>query len=127
MPTRDLTTLPVEVSAADFGDVRIVTAAGELDLHGAHVLEAELERTHECREVIVDLLAVTFLDSTALGILVSTMKRLRANGGRLVLVTDDPRTLRVFKVTGLDRVFALEPSLEAAIDAAVATTNGGSP
>ena len=127
MPTRDLTTLPVEVSAADFGDVRIVTAAGELDLHGARVLEAELERTHECREVIVDLLAVTFLDSTALGILVSTMKRLRANGGRLVLVTDDPRTLRVFKVTGLDRVFALEPSLEAAIDAAVATANGGSP
>ena len=127
MPIRDLTTSPVEVSAAEFGGVHIVTVAGELDLHGARVMEAELERTHECREVIVDLLAVTFLDSTALGILVSTMKRLRANGGRLVLVTDDPRTLRVFKVTGLDRVFALEPSLEAAIDAAVATTNGGSP
>ena len=117
---------PVDVTSANAGDVHIVTVTGELDLHGAPVLEAHLGRTFGRREVIVDLLGVSFLDSAALGVLVDTMKRLRAEGGRLVLVTDDPRTLRVFRVTGLDRVFPLEPSLASAIDAAVAATNGGS-
>jgi anti-sigma B factor antagonist len=127
VPIKDLPVSPVEVTSGHLGDVHLVTVTGELDLHGARVLEAQLGRTSGRREVVVDLLGVSFLDSAALGVLVGTMKRLRAEGGRLVLVTDDPRTLRVFQVTGLDRVFPLEPSLAAAIDAAVAATNGGSP
>jgi anti-sigma B factor antagonist len=109
----------VTVRSARLGDVYVVTAAGELDLYGADSLRAELDRVEAdgAARLIVDLLRVTFLDSSALGVLVACSKRLQPGGGKVVLVTDDPRTLRVFEVTGLDRVFALERSLPAAIDA----------
>ena len=118
----------VIVQSAQLGDTFVVTASGELDLYGADALREELDRVHECGAVrlIVDLLGVSFIDSTALGLLVGAAKRARAAGGRIVLVSDDPRTLRVFEVTGLDGVFALEHSLLAAIDTAVAGSEGGS-
>ncbi len=129
MPTDHLTDLRVAVQTARFGDVYIVTASGELDLYGAGALRAELDRVEAegGRHLIVDLLAVPFLDSTALGALVGAAKQLQTVGGRLVLVSDDPRTLRVFQVTGLDGIFVLERSLSAAIDAAIAASKGGSP
>jgi anti-sigma B factor antagonist len=124
-----LTDARVVVQTAKFGDVHIVTASGELDFYGAGSLEAELHRigAEHAPNVIVDLLAVPFVDSTALGVLVGTAKQVRARGGRLALVCDDPRTLRVFQVTGLDGIFVLERSLSAAIDAAIASSSGESP
>lgn len=122
MPIQDLASSRVDVKTARFGDVYVIAVTGELDLHGADPLLAELDRVERLggRTLIVDLLAVPLIDSTALGVLAGAAKRLRAARGRLLLVADDPRTLRVFQVTGLDRVFALERTLSAAIDAAVA-------
>ena len=115
-------TTRVSVKTARFGDVYVVAVVGELDLYGVEPLQAELERVERLggKTVIVDLLSVPFVDSTALGVLVGASKRLRAARGHILLVADDPRTLRIFQVTGLDRVFALERSLSAAIDAAIA-------
>jgi anti-sigma B factor antagonist len=75
--------------------------------------------------ITVDLLRVTFLDSTSLGVLVGAAKRAHARGGRIVLVADDPRTLRVFEITGLGGVFALERSLATAVEAVTAEADGG--
>ncbi len=126
MPVEHLPEVRVDIRAAQFGDVYVVTACGELDLYGAAPLKTELDRIEGCggQQVIVDLLSAPFVDSTALGVLVGTAKRLRASGGRVVLVSDDPRTLRVFQVTGLDGIFGLERTLSAAIDAAIADSNG---
>jgi anti-sigma B factor antagonist len=117
------------VQAARLEDLYVVTATGELDEGGADSLRTELDRVYDAgaSRLIVDLLRVTFLDSTALGVLVGAAKRQRALGGRILLVVDDPRTLRVFEVTGLDGVFTLERSLPAAIDAATAAALGGRP
>jgi anti-sigma B factor antagonist len=118
VPVQHLPTSQAAVKTAQFGDVYVVTAEGELDVSGAGPLRRELDRVHERggRRIIVDLLGVSFLDSAALGVLVGSAKRARASGGRFSLVSDDPRALRVFQITGLDRVFSLERSLAAAID-----------
>jgi anti-sigma B factor antagonist len=122
VPIQDIVPGRVEIQSARFGDVFIIEVSGELDLHGVDPLQAELDRINRLggRNLIVDLLAVPFLDSAALGVLVGAAKRLRAARGQMCLVADDPRTLRVLQVTGLDRVFALERRLSAAIDAAIA-------
>jgi anti-sigma B factor antagonist len=122
VPIQDLASTLVDLKTARFGDTCVVAVSGELDLAGAEPLRTELDRVGRLggTTLIVDLLGVPFLDSSALGVLAGTAKRLRAAKGRMILVVDDPRTLRVFQVTGLDRVFALERSLSAAIDAAVA-------
>jgi anti-sigma B factor antagonist len=122
VPIQDIVPGPVDIQSARFGDVFIIEASGELDLHGVDPLQAQFDRIERLggRTVIVDLLAVPFLDSAALGVLVGAAKRLLAARGHMFLVADDPRTLRVLQVTGLDRVFALERTLSAAIDAAIA-------
>src|SRR6185312_5056717 len=94
-------------------DVHVVSVAGELDLHTAGDLSAELDdviaRRPRC--VVVDLAGVTFLDSTALGVLVTASKRAHASGGRAVVVTDDPHTIKVFRITALDRVIDVRRTL----------------
>ena len=107
-----------EVAPASY----VVTISGELDLHNAAKVDAELEELvdADARYVIVDLLEVPFLESTVLGILLRHVRRLRGQGGELTIVTDDVRVLRVFEITGLQSRFTFERSLSGAIDAILA-------
>jgi anti-sigma B factor antagonist len=99
-------------------DAYVVSVAGELDLATAGRLRDELDLTAErgARRVIVDLIGITFIDSVALGILTEGARRLRADGGVCVVVSQDPRILRVFQITGLDRIFRIERSLAEAVE-----------
>src|SRR5919197_1352101 len=107
------------VGTAQIGaDAFVVTVSGELDLSTVEPLERELEGVLDRggRRVIVDLTGVTFMDSVALGALVRGAKRLRSHGGTCVVVADDPRILRVFQITGLDRMFGIERTLAEGVD-----------
>src|SRR5438477_9495743 len=102
--------LPARASTARIGaDAFVVSASGELDIGSVEPLERELEglASHGALRVIVDLTGVTFIDSGGLGLLVREAKRLDAGGGTCVIVADDPRILRIFEITGLDRTFAI--------------------
>jgi len=72
---------------------------------------------HGARHIIADLRGVTFLDSTGLGVLVGSLKRLRSHGGSLRVVISADRILRIFRITGLANVFALHLSLQEALSA----------
>ena len=74
----------------------VVTLSGEIDLANAPQLDAELESltSDGARRVIVDLLDVPFLESTALGVLIRHARVLRQKEGELTLVTDDVRVMR---------------------------------
>jgi anti-sigma B factor antagonist len=96
----------------------VCTLAGELDVYSSDALRDELEAIAE-RDVphlIIDLIGVTFIDSAGLGLLLSTAERLKAEGGELVVVSDDPRALRLFAITGSDRMFRVERRLATAVD-----------
>jgi anti-sigma B factor antagonist len=99
-------------------DAFVVSIAGELDVATAERLREELDLTAErgARRVIVDLIGLTFIDSVALGVLTAGARRLRKEGGVFVIVSQDPRILRVFEITGLDRVFRIERSLAEAVE-----------
>jgi anti-sigma B factor antagonist len=129
VPVDHLSQSRLSVQSAELEDVFVVSVRGELDLYGADALRLELDSVWQqgASRIVVDLSEVTFVDSTALGVLVLAAKRMRSRKGTLTLVLDDPRTLRVFEVTGLNRVFPLERSLGAAIDAAVGAQPQGSP
>lgn len=65
----------------------------------------------------MDLTSTTFLDSTALGVLIGTVKRLRAREGRLTLVNTDANIAKTFEITGLDQIFTICPTREDAVAA----------
>lgn len=92
--------------------VYIVSPAGELDLYTCPEFKEELLRVIStgASHVVVDLSLTTFVDSTALGVLLRGVERLRATDGRLSVVSPDENILKVFRVTGLDRVFELHAS-----------------
>jgi anti-sigma B factor antagonist len=112
----------VKATTAQIGaDAYVVSVSGELDIATADRLAEELARTAErsARRVIVDLVGLTFIDSVALGVLTEGARRLRAAGGTCIVVSQDPRILRVFEITGLDRIFQIERSLAEAVDGVI--------
>ena len=98
------------------GDTHVVAVTGEIDLFTAPAfkdrvmapIEADVDR------VVVDLTGTTFIDSSSLGVLIGANRRLKARGGRLVVACDTAAIVKTFKITGLDNVFALVPSVDAA-------------
>lgn len=86
-----------------------VVVRGELDMYTAPQLRQELVGlvAQGARQVTVDLEAVGFVDSTALGVLVGGLKRLRQLEGDLMLRSASPRTLKVLEITGLTKVFTV--------------------
>ena len=68
-------------------------------------------------DLVIDLRAVRFMDSTGLGVLVGTLKKVRLAGGRLQLVIDSERLLKVFRITALLQVFTVHDTVEAALEA----------
>lgn len=101
------------------GDCAVLRVAGEIDLYTAPELRQRVIRLIDdgALHIIADLRGVDFLDSTGLGALVGSLKRLRTREGSLKLVTSGGRILQVFRLTGLTRVFALHSSVPDAITA----------
>jgi anti-sigma B factor antagonist len=110
---------PFHLEAIPVGaDCAVLQISGEVDVYTApQVRERVIQLLADgARHVIADLREVDFLDSTGLGALVGSLKRLREQDGSLELVIADGKIMTIFRITGLDRVFALHPSFPDAID-----------
>lgn len=97
----------------------VVAVGGEIDLFTAPELKAAIGEALESghTRIVVDLTATTFLDSTALGVLIGAVKRLRSRDGVLTIVNTDPNIAKTFEITGLDQIFTIRPSREEAVEA----------
>jgi anti-sigma B factor antagonist len=106
-----------EVVTADSG-AAIVRLAGQLDLHNAErVREVMLEVAEAAPErLVIDLEEVTFLDSTALGILVEARTKL-PDGRAFLLAAPGVEVRRALEVSGLDRHFAVHATVDEALTA----------
>ncbi len=95
----------------------VVTVTGELDAHVAPDLQAAIDPALQQAgpAIVVDLTGVPFIDSTGLGVLVTTLKRVREAEGTLDVVASAPRVLKVFALTGLDVVIPLHATLDEAL------------
>jgi anti-sigma B factor antagonist len=98
-------------------DRHIVSVTGEIDLFTAPEFKQRMSAPiDEGRSnLIVDLTHTTFIDSSSLGVLIGAHRRLKLRGGSLVVVCDDEAIAKTFKITGLDGVFTLAPTVEAAL------------
>ena len=92
----------------------VIAVSGEIDVATAPQLREWLQRVIAQGEstIVLDLLGVTFLDSTALGVMVGALKRCREAGGDLHIVVADPRIMKIFEITGLTNVFTIADSLQ---------------
>jgi len=95
----------------------IVAVGGEIDVYTAPKLRDKITELVAAGvyDLVIDMEAVEFLDSTGLGVLVGGLKKVRAHDGSLALICNQDRLLKIFRITGLAKVFVIHESTEAAL------------
>lgn len=109
--------MDLDLDVTEHGGCSVLSLRGEVDVYTAPRFRErliELVNAGE-RQIIVDLEGVSFLDSTGLGVLVGGLKRVRSHDGDMALVCTQGRILKVFDMTGLDKVFVVHESVDAAL------------
>jgi anti-sigma B factor antagonist len=98
-------------------DTHVISVRGEVDLFTAPEFKQRVMTPIAAgvEHVIVDLMETKFVDSSSLGVLIGAHRRLKSRGGRLVVACDNEAIVKTFRVTGLDGVFRLVSSVEAAL------------
>jgi anti-sigma B factor antagonist len=115
---------PVEIVK----DMPVVAAPEEIDITNAGALRAALLNAaangHD--RLVVDMTRTQFCDSSGLHTLIAAHKRAEAEGREVLLVIPSPTVLRVFALTGMDRVIPNVTSLPEALARTAAAANGHS-
>jgi anti-sigma B factor antagonist len=115
---------PVEV----VGGVPVVTAPEEIDITNAEALRSALLKAAASGPgtLVVDMTRTQFCDSSGLHALIAAHKRAEAEGREVLLVIPGTTVLRVFALTGMDRMIPNFTSLPDALTQTAATANGRS-
>jgi anti-sigma B factor antagonist len=109
---------PVRPHVEPFEGGLVLTLSGELDAYDAPALRtafAEAAASGDGATVVLDLTAVSFLDSTALGTIVGLLRRVRERDGELRVVLPETEARRIFELTSLERSLDIRPSRASAL------------
>ena len=108
--------MDLDVETGSIDGAALLTLRGEIDVYTAPRLrQAILELVDGgATRIVVDMEKVDFLDSTGLGVLVGGLKRVKMKEGSLSIVTTQDKILKIFDITGLNKVVASHPTVEAA-------------
>ena len=99
--------------------IEVADVGGEIDIYTAPRLRELLIDlvSKNNYQLVVNMDKVEFVDSTGLGVLVGGLKRVRTHDGSLDLVCTRGRILKIFRITGLTKVFGIYQTVDQAIAA----------
>ncbi len=108
--------MELDISTESAGASCTIALDGEVDVYTSPRLRQELTQVVDsgCLNITIDLENLGFIDSSGLGVLVSTLRRVKERGGTLRLVCTKDSILKIFRITGLDKVFPLFTTVEEA-------------
>lgn len=101
--------MDLKIESKEEEGIGIITLEGEVDVYTAPKLKSRLiDLVDEGKyNIIVDLQKVEFMDSSGLGVLVGGLKRVKSHQGSIVLVCTQENILKIFRITGLVKVFPI--------------------
>jgi anti-sigma B factor antagonist len=108
----------MELSTREDGDITILTVTGDLVIGEPETaFKKTVTRLLEEGRVnlLVDLSAVGFLDSSGLGALVRALTQSQKEGGQTKLLNAGPQIRKLLQMTKLDSVFEIHDDMEAAV------------
>lgn len=110
---------PAFTARADHhGEVLLVTIVGDLDVYTSPSLRRLLSRSARPeRDVVFDLGAVSFVDSSGLAAIAAAANRARIHGHAVGVVATNPVLLRILTIVRLDTQCAIDHTIEAVCDA----------
>ena len=97
----------------------IVSVGGEIDVYTAPKLRDKITELvgEGHHQLVIDMENVDCLDSTGLGVLVGGLKKVRAHDWSMELICSQDRLLKIFRITGLAKVFTIHDTESAALSA----------
>ncbi|KAF2958909.1 anti-anti-sigma factor [Thermotoga sp. Ku-13t] len=102
----------------EINNVVVVKPRGELDMSNSFHFKSFIRDNYinaGKNNLILDLSEVHYMDSSALGVLLGLQRAARLNGGSMVLCGLHENLLRIFKITSLEGVFRIYPTVEEAL------------
>jgi anti-sigma B factor antagonist len=107
----------LKVESREVDGIGIISLDGEVDVYTAPKLKSRLvDLVDEGKyNIIINLQKVEFMDSSGLGVLVGGLKRVKSHQGSIILVCTQENILKIFKITGLVKVFPIFPTEEEAL------------
>ncbi|MBP7146743.1 MAG: STAS domain-containing protein [Acidobacteria bacterium] len=108
----------MEILVEQRGPVTILRPQGDLKIGDGDValrraVQEQIQRGS--RQIVLDLSRVAFMDSSGIGEIVASFKRVRRAGGEIKLSRPNPRVRETFGVTQLVRVLEIHEDEESAI------------
>ena len=96
-----------QITTHSVADTRIVECSGRIVLgdESANLRNEVRELLTECKQIVLDLGGVTYIDSIGLGVLVGLLVSAQKAGGDIKLANLKPRLVDVLGVTKLMTVF----------------------
>ena len=92
------------------GDALVVSVRGEIDLHNSPDLRTELLdllQKQNPKRLILNLVQVPYMDSSAIAVLVEALQRVRKGGGRVLLTDPQPRVKSLLEIARLGSIFSI--------------------
>ncbi|KGX86560.1 STAS domain-containing protein [Pontibacillus litoralis] len=102
--------LTIEVAHDEHEQVRKVVLIGEIDAYTAPKLKETIVPLTEENgvEVVIDMHAISYMDSTGLGVFISALKSTKEHGSSLTFMNPQERVYRLFKITGLTEIMNIQ-------------------
>ena len=109
--------MDLTLTTRDVDGKTIVAVGGEIDVYTAPKLRDKITELVAAGvyDIVIDMEGVEFLDSTGLGVLVGGLKKVRAHDGSLELICSQERLLKIFRITGLAKVFVIHDSVDPSV------------
>lgn len=107
---------PLTIERADGKNpgTRVFRLSGPLTLRNLFELQSELRKSALPPLTVIDLTGVPYMDSAGMGLVMNHYVRCQTNGTKLVVSGANNRVIDLFKVTKVDTVLPLAPTIEAA-------------
>lgn len=110
-------------------DIDVITVKGELDAYTAAEFRQVLARLRDegRYSAVIDLTGCTYLDSYGLAVMTGALKHARAHDTRVAVACDGEPILRVFRITGMNKVLAIAATVTEALALITPAPEEGAP
>lgn len=108
----------MEIAEKMIGDVIIISISDRIDTITSKELDTKLNERREgkTKKIILNLANVDYISSVGLRVLLAALKRQKQDQGSMLLVSLQPFVQNVFKITGLDKIFQIFLTEDAALE-----------
>ena len=111
--------MDIKVDVKDAEGCKILNVCGDVDVYTSPKVKEHINSLieKEVYKIVVNLEDVRYVDSTGLGVLIGTLKKVKEHNGYIVLVCTNPQIKKIFQITGLVKIFNMFVNNEEAIEA----------